>query len=91
VREDDIAPDSLVEVEAAQARRGGAQEPTLVDPVDATETEAFELPGADLSDVALVVEVRPQQADEFTCLGCYLVRHRCQLVDPVRRLCVDCA
>jgi hypothetical protein len=35
--------------------------------------------------------VQPQRADEFTCLGCFLVRHRSQLVDREHTLCVDCA
>lgn len=88
-RTEDSEPDSIEEVAVAQAQVASRR------PVDAelelVEAESFELPGADLSDQSLVVEVRPQQADEFTCLGCFLVRHRAQLRDSARSLCLDCA
>ena len=47
--------------------------------IDEDETEAaesFELPGADLSNEELSVEVVPKQDDEFTCSACFLVHHR---------------
>ncbi len=62
--------------------------------VDEDETEAaesFELPGADLSNEELAVEVVPTQDDEFTCTSCFLVHHRSQLADPVKMICRDCA
>ncbi|MFW0772234.1 DUF4193 domain-containing protein [Paenarthrobacter nitroguajacolicus] len=59
---------------------------------EADMTEGVELPGADLSDEVLTVEVIPQQDDEFTCCSCFLVRHRSQIV--IRRdgqaFCLDC-
>ena len=87
VREDDIETESPEAVAAARVAQKGHRSP--VEELDAVETGTFELPGADLLD-ELVVEVQPQQADEFTCAGCFLVRHRSQLVDPVAGLCVDC-
>ena len=36
-------------------------------------------------------EVVPQQATEFVCKNCYLVKHRSQLKDKKRMLCRDCA
>ncbi len=89
-RNEDLDPASIEEVKAAHDRLA-ARAGTGDEPVDAVETDAFVLPGADLSDELLVVEVQPQRADEFTCLGCFLVRHRSQLVDRARTLCVDCA
>jgi hypothetical protein len=53
--------------------------------------ESFTLPGADLSGVELEVEVVPQQSDEFTCVSCFLVRHRSQLAAGSTDRCVDCA
>lgn len=48
--------------------------------IDADEGDdsGFELAGADLSDVELDVVVLPQQANEFTCVNCFLVRHHSQ-------------
>jgi hypothetical protein len=62
--------------------------------VDEDETEAaesFELPGADLSHEELSIVVKPAQGDEFTCLSCFLVHHRSQLVDEAKMICRDCA
>ena len=51
----------------------------VVDVEDADNPGGFELPGADLSDLDLDVVVLPPQADEFTCVSCFLVKHRSQL------------
>ena len=50
-----------------------------VDAEDADNPSGFELPGADLSDLELDVVVLPPQEDEFTCVSCFLVKHRSQL------------
>ena len=62
--------------------------------IDAEDSDnpGFELSGADLSDIDLDVVVLPQQADEFTCVNCFLVRHRSQLdhdsdLGPICREC----
>ena len=52
-----------------------------VDVEDADNPAGFELPGADLSDLELDVVVLPAQADEFTCVECFLVKHRSQLAE----------
>ncbi|QDG62218.1 DUF4193 domain-containing protein [Pseudarthrobacter sp. NIBRBAC000502771] len=46
---------------------------------EADTTDGVELPGADLSDEVLAIEVIPQKDDEFTCYSCFLVRHRSQI------------
>ncbi|MFJ2541646.1 DUF4193 domain-containing protein [Microbacterium sp. NPDC087589] len=46
---------------------------------DADNPSSFDLPGADLSDLELDVVVLPAQQDEFTCMNCFLVKHRSQL------------
>ena len=89
-RTEDLEAESLEEVSGA---RGRVPAPRTAgdEPEDAVETDSYVLPGGDLSEEILVLEVQPQQADEFICTGCFLVRHRSQLVDPVRALCGDCA
>ena len=64
----------------------------VVDVEDADNPAGFELPGADLSDLDLDVVVLPPQADEFTCVSCFLVKHRSQLdhetkLGPICREC----
>jgi hypothetical protein len=44
-----------------------------VDVDDADNPGSFELAGQDLSDLDLDVVVLPPQADEFTCVNCFLV------------------
>ena len=80
--------DAIEEVKAASATKA-AQSPNIDE--DENETaESFELPGADLSGEELIVEVTPPQDNEFTCMSCFLVRHRSQLADADRQLCLDC-
>ncbi len=88
---DEIETQSIEAMQVARARVASQRTPDRHPEDDVPEMETFELPGADLSGESLVVEVRPQQANEFTCTSCFLVRHRSQLADPARGLCVDCA
>ncbi|HEX5727917.1 DUF4193 domain-containing protein [Microbacterium sp.] len=64
-----------------------------VDVEDADNPSGFELPGADLSDLELDVVVLPAQEDEFTCVNCFLVKHRSQLdhEDSDGPICRECA
>lgn len=63
--------------------------------IDAEDADnpGFELAGADLSDVELDVVVLPQQDDEFTCVNCFLVRHRSQMdhQTDLGPICRECA
>ncbi|MBP1325198.1 hypothetical protein JOF28_000430 [Leucobacter exalbidus] len=57
------------------------------------DNPSFTMGGTDLSDVDLDVVVLPQQDNEFTCVSCFLVRHRSQLdhqtdIGPV---CAECS
>jgi len=65
----------------------------VVDVDDADNPGGFELPGADLSDLDLDVVVLPPQADEFTCVSCFLVKHRSQLdhEEKLGSICQECA
>lgn len=87
--DEELAEDSLEELKAQRASK--ASSPVDVD--EAELAESLELPGADLSDVNLTVQVLPKQSDEFTCSVCFLVQHRAQIdhegaSGPV---CKDCA
>ena len=64
-----------------------------VDVEDADNPSGFELPGADLSDLELDVVVLPAQEDEFTCVNCFLVKHRSQLDHESAGgpICAECA
>ncbi|MDV8149017.1 MULTISPECIES: DUF4193 domain-containing protein [Arthrobacter] len=54
--------------------------------------DSFELPGADLSNEELLVQIIPVQKDEFTCMSCFLVHHRSQLAREKdgKMYCKDC-
>ncbi|KUJ66260.1 dUTPase, partial [Streptomyces albus subsp. albus] len=71
--DDDVDQDSLEELKARRSDKTAS----AVDEFDAAE--GLELPGADLSNEELAVRVLPKQADEFTCMSCFLVHHRSQL------------
>ncbi|BBH18466.1 dUTPase [Nocardioides baekrokdamisoli] len=86
----DVAEQNAQSLEELHASTRDDSKSHAVD-VDETEAaESFELPGADLSDVELAVEVVPEQQDEFTCMSCFLVHHRTQLADAKKMICRDC-
>jgi hypothetical protein len=64
-----------------------------IDADDADNPGSFELAGADLSDLDLDVVVLPAQADEFTCVNCFLVKHRSQIDHETKLgpICLECA
>jgi len=61
--------------------------------VDDADNPGFELAGQDLADLDLDVVVLPPQADEFTCVSCFLVKHRSQLdhEEKLGAVCRECA
>lgn len=61
--------------------------------VDDADNPGFELAGQDLADLDLDVVVLPPQADEFTCISCFLVKHRSQLDhdEKLGSVCRECA
>ena len=88
--DEDLEADSIEELKSS--RRGDTKS-GIVD-VDETEmAENLELPGADLSNEELAVQVLPRQQDEFTCTVCFLVHHRSQLAGyrNGKPICRDCA
>ena len=86
---DEVSEDSLEEL---KARRNEAQS-AVVDVDETDSAENFELPGADLSGEELSVRVVPKQADEFTCISCFLVKHRMQFAHEsgLGPICKECA
>ena len=86
--DDDVDQDSLEELKARRSDKTASA--VDVDEFDAAE--GLELPGADLSNEELAVRVLPKQADEFTCMSCFLVHHRSQLAGEKngQPICRDC-
>ena len=76
-------PPARPKTTASRSRLSRSVSPTRCrarsDVEDADNPSGFELPGADLSDLELDVVVLPPQEDEFTCVNCFLVKHRSQL------------
>jgi len=73
---------SLEELLAKKEDRKPSEEEDDESMLDVTREERLE---------PLAVKVVPQQATEFVCKNCYLVKHRSQLADRERMLCRDCA
>lgn len=65
----------------------------VVDVDDADNPGGFELAGQDLADLDLDVVVLPAQADEFTCVNCFLVKHRSQIDHETKLgpICLECS
>ncbi|MFF7633218.1 DUF4193 domain-containing protein [Kitasatospora sp. NPDC008050] len=84
---DDLGADSLEELKARRNDKSASS----VD-VDDFQAEGMELPGADLSNEGLAVRVLPKDADEFTCMSCFLVRQRSELAGERngQPICKDC-
>ena len=61
--------------------------------VEDSDNPGFELGGADLGDMDFDVVVLPAQADEFTCVSCFLVKHRSKLdhEEKLGAVCRECA
>jgi hypothetical protein len=60
---------------------------------DADNPDSLEMSGQDLANMELDVVVLPPQADEFTCMECFLVKHRSQIAKESKSgaICQDCA
>ena len=61
--------------------------------VDEGDNPDFALAGSDLTDIDLDVVVLPPQADEFTCVSCFLVKHQSQFDHKTKLgpICQECA
>jgi hypothetical protein len=83
---DESLDDALTKVRVANVAKE-------VESDDLQMAEDFELPGGDILDDSLSIEVTPKQKDEFTCMSCFLIRHVSQLSndDKENPICNDCA
>ncbi|MBX3067535.1 MAG: DUF4193 domain-containing protein [Microbacteriaceae bacterium] len=65
----------------------------VVDVDDSDNPGGYELPAEILTDDDMNVVVLPPQADEFTCVSCFLVKHRSQIdhEDKLGLICIECA
>ena len=88
-QDDEIKSDSIEELKAQRSQAQASK----IDEDETAVAEGFELPGADLSNEELSVRVLPKQNEEFTCMECFLVRHRSQLATEEGGIpiCTDCA
>lgn len=84
----DPVPESLEELAAVP----GPARTADLDLEEADTAEAVELPGADLSNLELTVEIVPPKKDEFICSSCFLVHHRSQLARERNgeAICTEC-
>lgn len=84
--EDELETDSLEGLKAAESDNSGIDD-------DGEIVEAFAPPTVDVSGEELEVEVKPRQADEFTCASCYLVQSNKFLshTEDDGPICKDCA
>ena len=79
--------------ESLQAMQERVPEPRPGDILDdADNPDSLEMSGQDLASMELDVIVVPPQADEFTCMSCFLVKHRSQIVKETKvgAFCSEC-
>lgn len=79
--------------EIAQLKAGKtAQMANLIDESEISLAEDYALPGAEVTQEEASVEILSEQADEFTCASCFMVRHRTQLVreESGQKFCSEC-
>ncbi|CAN5242625.1 MAG: DUF4193 domain-containing protein [Nocardioidaceae bacterium] len=77
--------------EAKAAAQGTTLQQPNIDEDENAAADSYELPGADLSNETLVVEVIPKQENELTCSVCFLVHQPSAMVSTTPPLCRDCA
>ncbi len=90
--DEELPEDSIEELKARRADKVNSS----VDMDEEELAETIELPGADLSEESMGIEVlvvHEYEHDEFTCSECFLVRHRSQLAKTVGKepVCKECA
>ena len=85
------APDGEATVESSLDELLAKRAPEEKPPEEEEEDDSVLALERDERVEPLAVKVVPPQANEFTCKSCFLVKHRSQLADKRRTLCVDCA
>lgn len=82
-RKNDDDTTSLEEI-----KEGAAPTPRASDDMGDGDV-AFEIADAVHEDLEVVVV--PKQEDEFTCMECFIVKHRSQLAAGSKNTCAECA
>ncbi|MEN9992895.1 MAG: hypothetical protein RLY83_465 [Actinomycetota bacterium] len=82
-RKNDDDTTSLEEI-----KEGAAPTPRASDDMDEGDGH-FEIAEAVHEDLEVVVV--PKQEDEFTCMECFIVKHRSQLAAGSKNTCAECA
>lgn len=79
--------------ESIEALKAARSNQTASPESEDADNPSIVLGGNDLSNVELDVVVLPPQQDEFTCMSCFLVKHRSQLdhADASGPICKDCS
>ena len=88
----DVAESRNASLEALKSANSPDARSVVLDLEESDTVDGVELPGADLSNEELIIQVIPQAEDEFTCYSCFLVRHRSQIAREKNghRYCTDC-
>ncbi|WP_313814221.1 DUF4193 family protein [Glutamicibacter sp.] len=79
--------------EIAELKQGKtAAMANLVDEGERALAEEYVLPGGEAPAEEANIDIVPEQADEFTCAACFMVRHRSQLAreDGGQKFCSEC-
>lgn len=79
--------------EIAQLKAGKtAAMANLIDEAETPLAEEYVLPGGEASQEEVSIEILPEQVDEFTCVSCFMVRHRTQLAreENGQKFCSEC-
>lgn len=89
-RKSDLSTDTDSPLQQLKGGNDGAAE--LLDLDEQELADRYKLPDIDLSGEELMVQVVPQQSDEFVCTSCFLVHHRSNLAElgSGSRICRDC-
>ena len=82
------------EHESLQALQEREEAPRLsLEVDDADNPDSLEMSGQDLAGKEFDVVVLPPQKDEFTCMSCFLVKHRSQIAREGKKgelFCIEC-
>ncbi|MGP5679801.1 DUF4193 family protein [Glutamicibacter arilaitensis] len=79
--------------EIAQLKAGKtAAMANLIDEAETPRAEEYVLPGGEAAQEEVSIEILPEQVDEFTCVSCFMVRHRTQLAreENGQKFCSEC-
>lgn len=88
----DVAESRNASLEALKQANSPDARSVVSELEEADTVDGVDLPGADLSNEELIIQVIPQGHDEFTCHSCFLVRHTSQIARTTNghNYCIEC-